>query len=89
MISNGEVVAKTANDFIGDAVGVSDTKTKAILEMAQGKVHLPSLMVHSLGHCIPLGSLCSSPSMYLCLSVCLSDTLYSLQMHILENDSFL
>ncbi|MCP5493816.1 MAG: AAA family ATPase [Leptospiraceae bacterium] len=38
LLSNGDVVYKTASDFVGDAVGVSQTKTKSIIELAQGKV---------------------------------------------------
>ncbi|KAG1712488.1 hypothetical protein DVH05_000232 [Phytophthora capsici] len=37
-LSNGEVVKKTAGDFIGSHVGESKTKTVQILDMAQGKV---------------------------------------------------
>ena len=37
-LSNGEVVAKTASDFVGSHVGESQNNTKAILESAQGKV---------------------------------------------------
>jgi hypothetical protein len=38
MLSNGEVVLKTASDFIGSAVGESMAKTKALLELCEGKV---------------------------------------------------
>ncbi|KAK9780448.1 putative Amino acid transporter [Seiridium cardinale] len=38
LLSNGEVIEKRPTDFIGDAVGVSETKTKSILESAKGKV---------------------------------------------------
>ncbi|RLN36908.1 hypothetical protein BBO99_00005556 [Phytophthora kernoviae] len=37
-LSNGEVVKKTASDFVGNHVGESQTKTSQILEMAKGKV---------------------------------------------------
>ncbi|OWZ08827.1 hypothetical protein PHMEG_00018571, partial [Phytophthora megakarya] len=37
-LSNGEVVKKTAGDFIGSHVGESQTKTSQILDMAKGKV---------------------------------------------------
>ena len=37
-LTNGEVVYKTASDFLGDIVGASTQKTKAILEACQGKV---------------------------------------------------
>ncbi|RLN63252.1 hypothetical protein BBJ28_00018439 [Nothophytophthora sp. Chile5] len=37
-LSNGEVVKKTAGDFVGSHVGESQTKTSQILEMAKGKV---------------------------------------------------
>jgi AAA+ superfamily predicted ATPase len=38
MLSNGEVVLKTASDFIGSAVGESVNKTTALLELCKGKV---------------------------------------------------
>jgi Cdc6-like AAA superfamily ATPase len=37
-LSNGDVVSKTASDFVGQHVGESQTKTSAILEGAKGKV---------------------------------------------------
>lgn len=37
-ISGGEVVYKTASDFMGDVVGASAKQTRAIIEMAQGNV---------------------------------------------------
>ena len=37
-LSNGEVVSKTAADFIGAHVGESQTKTSTIIESARGKV---------------------------------------------------
>ncbi|KAF1779378.1 P-loop containing nucleoside triphosphate hydrolase [Phytophthora cactorum] len=37
-LSNGEVVKKTAGDFIGNHVGESQTKTAQILDMSKGKV---------------------------------------------------
>jgi replication-associated recombination protein RarA len=37
-LSDGEVVKKTAGDFIGSHVGESQTKTTQILDMAKGKV---------------------------------------------------
>ncbi|KAG7382936.1 hypothetical protein PHYPSEUDO_004232 [Phytophthora pseudosyringae] len=37
-LSNGEVVKKTAGDFIGSHVGESQTKTSQILDMSKGKV---------------------------------------------------
>ncbi len=40
LLSNGEVVYKTASDFVGDVVGESQQKTRAIIEMSQGKVLL-------------------------------------------------
>ncbi len=40
MLSNGEVVKKTASDFVGTYVGESQSKTRAIIELAQGKVLL-------------------------------------------------
>lgn len=40
LLSNGEVIYKTASDFVGDVVGESQSKTKAIIEMAKGKVLL-------------------------------------------------
>jgi AAA+ superfamily predicted ATPase len=39
-LSNGEVMLKVASDFVGDKVGEAQTKTRAILEMAEGKVLL-------------------------------------------------
>ena len=38
LLSNGDVVYKVASDFMGSAVGESQKKTKAILELAKGKV---------------------------------------------------
>lgn len=40
LLSNGEVLCKTASDFVGDVVGASQTRTKALIEAAQGKVLL-------------------------------------------------
>ena len=37
-LSNGDVVSKTASDFIGAHVGESQTKTSQILECSRGKV---------------------------------------------------
>lgn len=37
-LSNGEVVKKTAGDFVGSHIGESQTKTVQILDMARGKV---------------------------------------------------
>ncbi|RHY06073.1 hypothetical protein DYB36_006893 [Aphanomyces astaci] len=37
-LSNGEVLMKSASDFIGQYVGESQTKTVALLELARGKV---------------------------------------------------
>jgi Cdc6-like AAA superfamily ATPase len=37
-LSNGEIVLKTASDFVGGAVGESQNKTSQILESARGKV---------------------------------------------------
>ncbi|ETI29722.1 hypothetical protein L914_21561 [Phytophthora nicotianae] len=37
-LSNGEVVKKTASDFIGQHIGESQTKTSQILNMSKGKV---------------------------------------------------
>lgn len=37
-LSNGDVVSKTASDFVGQVVGESQTKTSQILSSAQGKV---------------------------------------------------
>eukprot|EP00934_Nitzschia_sp_Nitz4_P008360 Nitzschia sp. Nitz4//scaffold84_size84139//17889//22709//NITZ4_005193-RA/size84139-augustus-gene-0.44-mRNA-1//-1//CDS//3329559018//8350//frame0 len=37
-LSNGDIVSKTASDFIGGYIGQSQTKTVAILEGAKGKV---------------------------------------------------
>lgn len=37
-LSNGDVVKKTAGDFIGSHVGESQTKTSKLLDMAKGKV---------------------------------------------------
>ncbi|KAL4165528.1 hypothetical protein KRP22_014238 [Phytophthora ramorum] len=37
-LSNGEVVKKTAGDFVGSHVGESQTKTSQILDMSKGKV---------------------------------------------------
>ncbi|TDH66050.1 hypothetical protein CCR75_007122 [Bremia lactucae] len=37
-LSNGDVVKKTAGDFIGQHVGESQTKTAQILDMSKGKV---------------------------------------------------
>ncbi|KAJ3054777.1 hypothetical protein HK097_000821, partial [Rhizophlyctis rosea] len=39
-LSSGEVLVKTASDFVGSVVGESQTKTCAILEQARGKVLL-------------------------------------------------
>jgi Cdc6-like AAA superfamily ATPase len=38
LLSKGDVILKTTSDFIGSAVGESQNKTKAILEMAEGCV---------------------------------------------------
>jgi hypothetical protein len=40
LLTSGEVVSKTASDFIGQYVGSSQSKTNDILELAQGKVLL-------------------------------------------------
>lgn len=37
-LSNGDLVLKSASDFVGKAVGESQAQTRAILEQAQGKV---------------------------------------------------
>jgi len=37
-LSNGEVISKTASDFIGNVVGDSHTKTSQILNLSKGKV---------------------------------------------------
>lgn len=37
-LSNGDVVVKTASDFVGSVVGESQSKTNAIIESARGKV---------------------------------------------------
>ncbi|TMW56633.1 hypothetical protein Poli38472_006643 [Pythium oligandrum] len=39
-LSNGDVVKKTAGDFVGQHIGQSQTKTNDILKQAQGKVLL-------------------------------------------------
>jgi Cdc6-like AAA superfamily ATPase len=39
-LSNGELVSKTASDFVGRYVGESQQKTAALLEMAKGRVLL-------------------------------------------------
>jgi len=38
LLSKGDVILKTTSDFVGSAVGESQNKTKAILEMAEGCV---------------------------------------------------
>lgn len=38
LLTNGDVVKKTAGDFVGSAVGQSQAKTNEILEQAKGKV---------------------------------------------------
>lgn len=38
LLSNGEVIVKSCHDFIGNHVGDSEGRTKAILDSAQGKV---------------------------------------------------
>ncbi|KAL1612780.1 hypothetical protein SLS60_001009 [Paraconiothyrium brasiliense] len=38
LLSNGEVVIKNPADFVGDALGVSESKTKGILASTMGKV---------------------------------------------------
>ena len=38
LLSKGEVVFKTSSDFVGEHVGASQQKTKAIIEQAQGCV---------------------------------------------------
>ncbi|KAF2637377.1 P-loop containing nucleoside triphosphate hydrolase protein [Massarina eburnea CBS 473.64] len=38
LLSNGEVVVKNPADFIGDVIGASETKTKAVLASSIGKV---------------------------------------------------
>ena len=38
LLSNGEVILKTAGDFIGSVVGESQNKAALILQLAQGKV---------------------------------------------------
>ncbi|PVI08396.1 P-loop containing nucleoside triphosphate hydrolase protein [Periconia macrospinosa] len=38
LLSNGEVVVKNPADFVGDVIGASETKTKAILASTVGKV---------------------------------------------------
>jgi SpoVK/Ycf46/Vps4 family AAA+-type ATPase len=40
VLSNGQVVYKTASDFTGSVVGESQKRTRAIIELAQGKVLL-------------------------------------------------
>ena len=40
LLSKGEVIAKTGSDFIGQHVGESQNKTRAILELAEGSVLL-------------------------------------------------
>ena len=40
LLTKGEVVKKTASDFVGDVIGATQNKTRGILEMAQGKVLL-------------------------------------------------
>ena len=37
-LSNGDLISVVAADLIGDAGGVANTKTAAILESARGKV---------------------------------------------------
>jgi hypothetical protein len=39
-LSNGELMMKVGSDFVGDRVGESQTKTRAILDAAEGKVLL-------------------------------------------------
>jgi replication-associated recombination protein RarA len=39
-LSNGELMMKVGSDFVGDKVGEAQTKTRAILEAAEGKVLL-------------------------------------------------
>jgi AAA+ superfamily predicted ATPase len=38
LLSKGEVILKTASDFVGSALGTSQTQTRAILESAEGSV---------------------------------------------------
>lgn len=38
LLSNGEVIVKSCNDFIGEYLGESENLTKAILDSARGKV---------------------------------------------------
>lgn len=38
LLSNGEVIVKSCNDFIGEYLGESEKMTKAILDSARGKV---------------------------------------------------
>ncbi|KAF1955358.1 P-loop containing nucleoside triphosphate hydrolase protein [Byssothecium circinans] len=38
LLSNGEVVVKNPSDFVGDVIGASETKTKAILASSLGKI---------------------------------------------------
>jgi AAA+ superfamily predicted ATPase len=40
LLSNGELMSKTASDFVGDVVGASQSRTRALIESAQGKVLL-------------------------------------------------
>jgi AAA+ superfamily predicted ATPase len=40
LLSNGELLSKTASDFVGDVVGASQSRTRALVEAAQGKVLL-------------------------------------------------
>ena len=40
LLSNGDVVYKTASDFKGNSVGASESKTRSILKLAEGKVLL-------------------------------------------------
>ncbi len=40
LLSNGEVLLKTPSDFVGAHVGESQSKTRAILDTAQGKIVL-------------------------------------------------
>ena len=40
LLTKGDVIAKTASDFVGSAVGESQKKTQAILALAEGCVLL-------------------------------------------------
>ncbi len=57
MLSNGEVVYKSASDFVGSAVGESQKRTRDIIALSQGKV-CAVLVVCLVCLCVQCGREC-------------------------------